>query len=459
MPPMTDHATASLADLGRDLRTGSRSARELCEAALGAMHHDAYRHVDPERSRRAADAADAALAAGADLGPLMGLPVSIKDLYGVPGYPTSAGTGLELPARFTEAGPVVRRALDQLAVPTGKTHTVEFAFGGIGTNPHTGTPRNPWDADEHRVPGGSSAGAGVSLVEGSAVVAFGTDTAGSVRIPAAWTGTVGLKTTAGRWSTAGIVPLSRTLDTAGILTRTVADAIVAFGALDSACAGTHVPVRDTAGVRIGVSQRLFWEELSPGVGEAIEVALGELEAAGAKRRELKLPMLDEVKRLFDAGGPVAAELYHFLSRELPDRYEALDPNVRSRIGDAGNLPTHQYLDRLDRMAALSAEAAERLREVDVLVTPTVANTPPTVASLADRDRYRHENLLCLRNTCIASYLGLCAISIPVGKDAAGMPVGLQLIARPNAEAHLLSIAQAFERTLGDATARLGPPPT
>lgn len=444
----------SLSELGRALRAGETSARALCEEALEANTHDAYRHVDRGRSLAHADAADAARKAGVELGPLMGVPVSIKDLYGVPGFPTTGGTAVQLPERFEEAGPVVRRTLDMLAVPTGKTRTVELAFGGIGTNPR-GTPRNPWDSKEHRVPGGSSAGAGVSLVEGSAALAFGTDTAGSVRIPAAWTGTVGLKTTAGRWSTKGIVPLSRTLDTAGILTRTVADAIVAFEALDPR--GAEVSDRLTAGIRIGIADGIVWEALSPGVGEAVEGALEELEGAGAVQRSLALPILDEVKALFEVGGPVASELYHFLTTELPDRLEALDPRVRSRIGDAGNLPVHEYLGRLDRMAELGAIASDVLREVDVLAMPTVANTPPTLASLEEPGRYAQENLLCLRNTCFASYLGLCALSMPVGKDAVGMPVGLMLVARPHHEAQLLAVARAFEHTLGTAAERLGSP--
>ncbi len=444
----------SLTELRRALSTGETSARALLDDALAANRHDAYRHVDPERSRAFADAADAARKAGVDRGALMGIPVSIKDLYGVTGFPTTGGTAVQLPERFERPGPVIARTLQQLAVPTGKTRTVELAFGGIGTNPR-GTPRNPWDGKEHRVPGGSSAGAGVSLIEGSAALAFGTDTAGSVRIPAAWTGTVGLKTTAGRWSTEGIVPLSRTLDTAGILTRTVADAIVAFEALDPR--DDSVPERVTAGVRIGRSEGIVWEQLSPGVGEAVERALGELTEAGATQRGLELPFLDEVKALFSIGGPVASELYHFLTTQLPDRLEALDPRVRSRIGDAGNLPVHEYLRRLDRLRELNALATDALSDVDVVVMPTVANTPPTLASLEEPGRYADENLLCLRNTCFASYLGLCALSMPVGKDDAGMPVGLMLVARPFEEAHLLAVARAFERTLGTSAQRLGTP--
>ncbi len=447
-------AMHSLRALHQQLRTGAVRARDLAEGALAAMTHDAYRAVDPDRVRAAAEAADAALSVGADPGPLAGIPVSVKDLYGVPGYPTSAGTGVDLPERFTVPGPLIRRALDQLAVVTGKTHTVEFAFGGIGTNAHTGTPQNPWDRE--RVPGGSSAGAGVSLAEGSARLAFGTDTAGSVRIPAAWTGTVGLKTTAGRWSTQGIVPLSRTLDTAGILTCTVDDAIFAFQDLDPR--SPRIEDRSLPGIRMGVGRDdLFWTRLSPGVAEAVEAAIADLQLGGALEIPFTLSMVEGAQELFGVGGPVAAELYHFLSRQLPDRFEALHPNVRSRIGDAGNLPTHEYLYRLDRIRELGAEANGALAEVDVLITPTVANTPPTVASLEDPDRYREQNLLCLRNTAMVSYLGLCALSLPVGTDRAGMPVGMQLVARAHREPELLAVARAFERCLGQAPERLGTP--
>ena len=303
------------------------------------------------------------------------------------------------------------------------------------------------------MPGGSSAGAGVSLQEGSAVLAFGTDTAGSVRIPAAWTGTVGLKTTAGRWSTAGIVPLSSTLDTAGILTRTVADAVVAFGALDP----HPEPVArglDVAGIRFGRGPSVFWENASRGVVEAVEAALGEVRATTT---DVDLPA-NEALELFGVGGPVSAELDGFLAWVLPEVRETLDPNVAARVASAGDLPVREYWRRRHRMVALAAEARRAFADVDVVVTPTVANTPPTVASLADPAAYRTQNLLCLRNTSVVSYLGLCAVSIPCGLDAAGMPVGLHLIGPPGAEARVLAIALALETRLGTSRERLGTPP-
>lgn len=454
---MAEPPHPSLSDVGAHLREGRVRARELAERALEAMRLGAYVHLDREHTLRQADAADAALGAGYDPGPLAGIPLSVKDLYGVPGYPVMAGSPTRLPARWERPGPVVRAALDQLAVVTGKTHTVEFAFGGIGTNPHHPTPINPWDAEHHRAPGGSSAGAGVSLTEGSALLAFGTDTAGSVRIPAAWTGNAGLKTTAGRWSTEGIVPLSTTLDTAGILAQTVEDLAVAFAAIDDH-APREIEVVEPADLRLGRCDELLFEGCSPGVVEAVDDALDELTREGAREVAMELPELGPTKELFDVGGPVSVELHHFLATELPEWLETLDPNVRARVGDAGNLSAHEYLSRLDAMRVRARSVAERLAVVDVLVSPTVANTPPRLSDIDTPETYMPQNLLALRNTCVVSYLGLCAVTLPVGLDAEGMPVGLQLVARPFQESRLLAIARAFERVLGTSTERLGHPP-
>jgi len=443
----------SLAETVAALAERRLRAVSLAEQALEHDRFDAYRSVDRERTLAMARLADEAYDLGILAGPLQGVPISVKDLYGVPGWPVFAGTPGRLPARFEQPGPVVRSALEQLAVVTGKTHTVELAFGGIGTNPHWGTPINPFDADAHRVPGGSSAGAGVSLQEGSALVALGTDTAGSVRIPAAWTGTVGLKTTAGRWSTQGIVPLSTTLDTAGVLARTVEDLAWAFRALDPWHDGPIVPA-DLGAVRIARAPERLWTELSPGVGEAVEGALRELSLAAA---EVALPV-DEALELFGVGGPVSAELDGLLSHELPAVRATLDPNVAARVASAGELTVREYLRRRHALVAMGEAAAAVFDEVDVVVCPTVANTPPRVEDVAEPDAYRAQNLLALRNTSVANYLGLCAVSLPCGLDAAGMPVGLMLLAAAHDEARVLAVARAMEARLGSGRERLGLPP-
>ncbi len=448
----------SLTALAESVRSGGRTFVEIHQRAIESRtaELDAYRHLNDEQVLAKANEADTQLAAGNDLGPLMGLPVSVKDLYGVPGFPTHAGSPRALPDEFTQPGPVVSALLALGAVVTGKTHTVEFAFGGIGTNPHLPTPKNPWDAERHRVPGGSSSGAGVSLCEGSAVLALGTDTAGSVRIPAAWTGKVGLKTTSQRWSTSGIVPLSTTLDTPGILANTVEDAVVAFSAIDPEGASSRADKADT--LALGRCDRLFWDDLSDGVGEAVEQAIGELTAAGSSIRSLDLPEVEPTYELFCKGGPVGIELQRFLSSKLPEWFDTLDPNVRARLGDAATLPESEYANRLDAMAKWAAATDERFFGVDVVVAPTVANTPPRIEDVSTPELYGPQNLLALRNTSMANYLGLCALTLPVGLDAVGMPVGLMLMARGGHDERLLAVARKVEGVLGSATERLGTPP-
>lgn len=457
--------TQSVRQLAESVRSGDRSFADITGEAIANRRDDlgAYRHTDDDLVRSQALEADESLARGNDRGLLMGLPISAKDLYGVPGFPVHAGSPKELPAEFREAGPVIQSLQRHLAVITGKTHTVEFAFGGLGTNPHLPTPKNPWDAEHHRVPGGSSSGAGVSLCEGSAVLALGTDTAGSVRIPAAMTGKVGLKTTAGRWSLEGIVPLSPTLDTPGVLANCVDDAMVAFAAIDPSY--TSVDQLESlfgpaaiSDLTLGRGDRLFFDDLSAGVGEAVEDALDELANAGANVQKIEVPEVDLSYALFRQGGPVSFELHAFLSTRLPEWFDTLDPNVASRVGDAGEMADTEYQQRLADMASWSASIDQRLAEVDVLVAPTVAVTPPTVEEVATSEEYGPRNLLALRNTSIANYLGLCAITLPVGLDDAGMPVGLMLMARGGTEERLLGIARQVERVLGTGHDRLGAAP-
>jgi aspartyl-tRNA(Asn)/glutamyl-tRNA(Gln) amidotransferase subunit A len=375
------------------------------------------------------------------------MPTSVKDIYGVAGLPVFAGSPRELPKSWQHEGPVVQRLRKQLPVILGKTHTVEFAFGGLGANAHWPMPWNPRDRKTHRAPDGSSSGAGVSLVEGTALLAFGTDTAGSVRIPASFTGTVGLKTTWGRWSTDGIVPLSPSLDTAGILTRSVADAAFAFSALD----GEAVPESDgLAGCRVGVAKRFFFDDLGTGVGEAVERALKIVAKSGARLSDFALPGAAEVYEIYFRGGIVAPELYRFLKCELPDWMETLDPRVKRRIDAARHLEAWEYIDRKAIYASFNRQVVEALKAVDVLVTPTTPITAPALQDFADDESYGKLNMRALKNTSIVSFLGLCALSLPTGRDAAGMPVGLQLIAPPTGEAKLLAVAGAFERAFARA---------
>ncbi|MEL7967146.1 amidase [Halomonas sp. FeN2] len=449
------------------LRASTLTATELAEASIAAYqqrgkHDHAYLTWNGEQALAMAKVADAVLAQGGDAGALMGMAVSIKDIYAVTGMPTYAGSSQRLPKRWERPGPMVSALLKQLPSVMGKTHSVEFAFGGLGTNAHWGAPRNPWDVHQHRTPGGSSSGAGVSLVGGTASLALGTDTAGSVRIPASMTGVAGLKTTAGRWSTEQIVPLSSTLDTPGLLARRVDDIAFAFDALDPGIGGkdNRVPATPSlADLTFGVPETFFWDDCSPGIAETVRAAIKQLEAAGARIVTLELPGINDAYELFKLGGVAAPELAAFLKTELPEMIDSLDPNVAARVKAADDMPAWEYVRRRTVLDSLATSAAARMDDVDAVLTPTVAITPPTIESLEPEGAYPKANMHALRNTVIANFLGLCALTLPVGKDAVGMPVGLQVLAGPWQDAKLLSIGQAIENELGTGLEVLGQPPS
>ena len=447
---------------------GEAVARAEVETAVfghEASDLNAYIAFDAEAARRRADVVDDTVARGGDPGPLAGVVVSVKDLYALDGLPLRAGTPRPLPA--WREGFLVRALRRLGAVFTGKTHTVEFAFGAVGLNPHTGTPVNPWDADEHRAPGGSSAGAGVSLWEGSARIALGTDTGGSIRIPASATGVVGFRPTTGRWPTTGVVPLSTTLDTVGLLAHTVEDVRYAFGAVDALAGGNRTPAEAAAhgpegvsGVRIGLPASRLWTDAEEGIGAVAEGALADLAAAGATLVDIDVPELDEAGRRYFDGRIVQPEFLSFLECELPDWIPLLAPIVGKRLGEAASVRATDHLAALRERHRLSAAVHARLAAegIDLLAAPTLPIAPPPLSALARLGAYREANRRMLSGTCPASMLDLCAISLPVGLDGDGMPVGLQLIGPAGSDLALLSRAAAAESILGTNVERLGAPP-
>jgi aspartyl-tRNA(Asn)/glutamyl-tRNA(Gln) amidotransferase subunit A len=460
---------APLRTLGRRLRERAIRAEAILEQAIGFHTASegllgAFKTWSPDLAMAEARAADALFAAGIDLGPLQGIPVSVKDVFGLAGLPIFAGAKRELPVSFSKEGPIVDALKHCVPVITGKTHTPEFAFGGIGRNSHWGTPRNPWDAKVHRVPGGSSSGAAVSLLQGTAVLALGSDTAGSVRVPASWTGNVGFKTTRGRWPTAGIVPQSRLFDSVGLLGRRVDDVALAAIALERnlpglADGGSADPLPLEAGdIKIGIPAELLWNDCAPGIAEAVKAALDELARAGASLVSVKFPEANDAWAVFLQGGIIATELYTFLSEALPERLDELDPVVGPRVIAAKDVPASLFLARQRRIEQLAEAGAARLREVDVIVCPTVAIPPPTLDEVSFYDDYLARNFACLRNTAVVNYLGLCALTIPVGLDKSGLPVGMQLMAAGGSDRRLLDVGCAVERVIGDGRTRLGQAP-
>ena len=464
---MADALALPIAEIAAHLGEGKLKARALAEAAI-ANHERfggklmAYSQWAPQHARACADAADAAFAAGSRAGPLQGIPTSIKDLFAVSGFPTYAGSPRRLPEKFEGDGPVVAALRRQLATVMGKTHMVEFAFGGTGHNAHYGAPYNPWDVSAHRSPGGSSSGAGVSLCEGSALLAFGSDTAASVRLPAAMTGNAGLKITKHRWSTEGIVPLSFTFDTPGILARSMADAAFSFAALDPQLGDSFAFLRcvpdGVGGLRIGVAESWFWDGCENGIDAVVRAAIDKLGRAGAVLKDKPLPEAREAFAVFSEGGVSAIELRAFLDRELPDWLNTIDPVNAPALKNAENLSARDYLSRRLRLLAAATTAAAHFDELDVIATPTVMVSPHVLAEDSGSEQFWARNRRIVHNLAPVNYLGLCAATLPVGLDRIGMPVGLQLIAKGGDDERLVAVACAVEGVLGTPREIIGVPP-
>ena len=455
-----------LSEIANGLRSGKLSAVGLVEDCIAKRNDtlDAYKSWRPDVAMNMAALADQAFSDQKDLGALQGIPISLKDLYAVRDMEIYAGSPRLLPDALQREGPLVENLRQQRAVFTGKTHTVEFAFSGLGLNSHWGTPRNPWDNAVHRVPGGSSSGAGVSLIEGSAILAFGSDTAGSVRIPASLTGTVGLKTTHGRWPLAGIVPLSPTLATAGLLARTAADMLFAFAEIDPQIQRSYGALLDQANhldageIVIATAEPKLWQDCGPGIAETVDTALSELSRHGVKIIDLPIPEVADAIELAHVGNVVAYELGEFLKSELPEWLGTLDPVVASRLKDGVAIPLEEYQRRRLLLEKLQRTAHSHFERCDVIASPTVAVTAPAVEEISAVSGHRPHNMAVLRNTCAGNSLGLCAITLPIGLDASGIPVGLQLMGENGQDEKLICIASYIERLIGNRAERVGPAP-
>jgi aspartyl-tRNA(Asn)/glutamyl-tRNA(Gln) amidotransferase subunit A len=339
---------------------------------------------------------------------------------------------------------------------------VEFAFGGTGDNVHYGAPRNPWDAAAHRSPGGSSSGAGVSLAEGSARLALGSDTAASVRLPAAMTGNVGLKLTKGRWSCDGIVPLSHTFDTPGILARSMADAAFGFAAIDPHLGDGFAFLRgvpaSVGGLRVGVADKMFWDGCENGIDEVVRRAVDQLARAGAVVVDKPLPEAREAVAVFAEGGVSAIELRAFLDRELPEWLATIDPVNAPALTNAEKLSARDYLARRLRLRDAAIGAAARFDDVDVIATPTVRLSPHVLSEDIGPEKFWARNRALVHNLVPVNFLGLCAATLPVGLDRLGLPVGLQLIGKGGDDERMAAMACAAERVLGTPREILGEPP-
>jgi aspartyl-tRNA(Asn)/glutamyl-tRNA(Gln) amidotransferase subunit A len=450
---MTSAAFRPVHALAADIAARRLSPVDLVDTYLHRIERlepklNAFVSVNAANARQAAEAADKAIRSGHAVGPLHGIPIAIKDLVEIEGEVAMGGSAAWRNRVAPRTATLMRKLMAAGMINLGKTHTVEFAYGGWGTNQHLGTPWNPWDAVTHRAPGGSSSGSGVAVGARLAPWAIGTDTGGSVRVPAAWNGVTGLKTTIGRVSTFGVLPLSPTLDTPGPITRDIEDAALLLAVLqgsDPRDAHT-LGVRDVEpmdGLRRGVKglrlSRLPDEEregIDAGVLANYDRSVETLADLGAEIVDLKLPA-----RFADLGAIngriMSAEAYAALSGLVNDNAQPLDQDVRPRVRAGAAISSQDYLMALaerERMKALFNAAIE---DVDALLTPTALTPAVPVASI-------DQNSTPAVFTRWVNFLDLCAAAVPNGFTANGLPTSLQVVGRAYAEPLVLRIGYAYQ---------------
>ena len=449
-----------LHELARGLAAGEFSSVNLVEhfaQRIEALDSklNAFRLPLLDEARAQAAAMDAERAAGRSRGPLHGLPYVAKDLFDVAGHPTTAGCPLLAERKAEQDSTVIRHLTDAGMVLLGKTNTVQFAYGGAGINSQHGTPHNPWHATHH-LPGGSSSGTGVAVASGMAPAGLGTDTGGSVRIPAALCGVTGLKTTVGRISRAGVYPLSWSLDSVGPLCRDVTDSALLFDAMNGEDAhdnSTHGHVRedfadaapDLSGLRIAFGETAFFDGADAQVVRAVREAAAVFESLGATVSSIDFPEAGEALALNPRGLVIAAEAYTLNKELIENHFDALDPVVAFRMAKGHEITADEYLQTITEWNALRGRTLKRFEDIDIVLCPaSMIAAKPLADAESSIDRYAELNLAYLRNTAIGNILNLCGLSVPCGFNDAGLPIGLMLYARPFGERNLLRAGAAFQ---------------
>jgi aspartyl-tRNA(Asn)/glutamyl-tRNA(Gln) amidotransferase subunit A len=450
----TDPALLPAYVMSAEIGARRLSPVDLVEAALARIGAaDAKLHafveVYADEARLAAEAADKAIRSGHAIGPLHGIPIALKDLIEIEGRVTTGGSQVWRERRSTSTATLARRLIAAGLIVIGKTHTVEFAMGGWGTNQHRGTPWNPWDPAVARTPGGSSSGSGVAVAAGFAPWAIGTDTGGSVRLPASWCGLTGLKTTIGRVSTYGILPLSPTLDTPGPMARSVTDAALLYDVmqgpdpLDPRTRGiapsdpTAMLKRGVRGLRLARMPASERDGVTAEVLAAYDASVDKLAQLGAEIVTVELP-----RRFTDftslTGRIIGAEGYFLVGDLVDDMTLPIDDAVRPRIGSGRGVSARDYLLALSERDTAKQEFAAALADVDALLTPTTQTAAIPLDQIDQASTPAHF-------TRFVNALELCALALPNGFTAAGLPLSLQIVCRGYDEATALRIGWAYQQ--------------
>ena len=444
---------STLIDLASALDSGRTTSRALVEECLARIADPAgegartFITVHAEAARAQADTVDAMRRHGRLAGRFSGIPISLKDLFDVAGEVSTAGSVvLRGEAPSTAHAPVVARMLGAGFVPIGRTNMTEFAFSGLGINPHYGTPASPWDRATRRIPGGSSSGAAVSISDGMAYAALGTDTGGSCRVPAALCGVVGYKPPARRVPITGVVPLWFGVGSGGPLAHSTT-----CGAIVDAVLAGESPVlpsaRPLSSVRLALPDRIVADDMDAPTAAAFDRALATLSAAGARIERVHFPALDRIGAATARASLAACEAYAWHLQLLASAGDRYDPRVRARIAGGATASAVDYIDALSARRSIGEAMVAATAAFDAVVMPTVPTVPAPIAALeADEAAYLRTNALMLRNTAIGNFLDRCAISLPCHR-AGEPPAGLMLMGQPMADRALFDLAMGVEAAL------------
>lgn len=447
---MTFAPKTPIAEILTALDTGQTTAAALLDTALERARDASgegarvFIALMEDSARAEAAASDGLRKAGVPPRPLEGLPISVKDLFDVKGAVTTAGSKVlasEPPAE--KDAPVVARLRAAGAVLVGRTNMTEFAYSGLGINPHYGTPANAWDRASKRIPGGSSSGAAVSVTDGMASVGLGTDTGGSVRIPAGLCGLAGFKPTQSRVPIAGAVPLSTSLDSIGPLAPSM-DCCVRVHQVLAGETPHPIPALPVKGLRLAVPKELVLDDLDEPTAAAFQAALSRISSAGATIIDLSLPELLELPVVNAKGGFTAPESYALHERHILRDPDAFDPRVISRMRRAGEQSAADYFNLVNARADIQARVAAKTSAFDAVLMPTTPRIAPPIADLVPDDAvYGAINMAMLRNCSVGNFLDRCAATIPVHEEGSA-PVGLMIMGETLADDRVLAISQGLE---------------